>query len=259
MTTLKLAHFATKYNKETKESSPDKSKIWVILTCENEDAPTLASGYINNIWNYEEFEKYQTVEAEILEHFYMEHYNGGRTNQKRYSSPEEYWADPSVKVNVQKSYGTGWSFSFGYSGDPDRLDVFYKFKIKDFQYTFELSSTDYDQSAPPEWYNEVHQNSIKKLQSLESFSSADDAINFNRNQPTDDLFGTRFFPVLKAPKDTASLMEDICYSFKSCSTQLTDDEYVYIGIRSKERELDTIYEIYEKGGTILKDACWDWD
>ena len=53
-------------------------------------------------------------------------------------------------------------------------------------------------------------------------------------------------------------MQDICYGFKSFSDPLTDSKFVYIGIRSKKYEIDTINEIYEAGGWILCDQQWDW-
>jgi hypothetical protein len=261
---VRFVHFApdNKVQKTPENPNPqDKSLVWAMLY--DADAEwefgSLACGYIPNQFNLEEIDKEQRYDVNMSAWYYMEHSNGGRTNQTRYTSIEEYWADPKVKRSVQSKYREGMEFSFAYCGDPDRLDAIYVFSIKaTFGHQYKLTGHLYDDATPPEsWYNEVHAELLVELDSLEVFESASEAIH-SQNK-ADDLFGERYFPVAKAPIDKKEQLIEACHAFKGCSKPLYDDKFVYIGIRSKPHEIGEINEIYSiEGGAILKNRDWDW-
>ena len=242
----------------------DKSEIWVILRDpQDDDSWSLGGGYIANIFPEGYFDaedgsfKKQTVTGVVTRTVVMEHSNGGRTNTKKYSSVQEYLADPIVKAACKDIIvgGLGARISRN-GGDPDRVDFVRTFKIDGYSAEFTVSDSCYDSVIPQEWLNEFNSDTIVGLSKCGVWPDADSAIR--NTESNDDLFGERLFPVLKAPKELSSLMQDICYGFKSYSDPLMDDEFVYIGIRSKTYEIGTIKKIYEAGGWILQFQEWDW-
>jgi hypothetical protein len=257
---LETIHFASSCNKETGAFEPngDKSKIWVLLQEEDDCTNTsLVSGYIDNCLNIDEIDRTAKYPVELLSQYWMEHTNGGRSNLKQYLTPLDYWSDPDVKSRVMEYYSNNMTYQFTHKGDPNRIDLCCRFKL--FNCVFELSSVDYDCSPPDEWYSESKHETLLRLQQSPVFDSVVEALSHVSNNCVSDLFGDRYFPVLKAPRKLDRVMESLCNSFKSNSKLIYDDEYVYIGIRSKNSELDTIYDIYDRGGFILNGVEWDWD
>lgn len=238
----------------------DTSKIWVCVD-DSDDDSFLGSGYIDNPFTIEELsgieEKFvkKAFSGTLLYSKYMEHSNGGRTNEKVYDSIAEYFADPLVKALVTKRYLSGFDLS---SGNPDQLDAIHTFEFDQFPgKQFTVSESLWGDFVPPEWRTEIYASTIEQLDSCVVWDDAKQAIA--NSEVCDDLFGDRAFPVIRAPKHLAKEMLDIADSaFKSCSKVLHSSEYIYIGLRSKVYELDNINEVYEKGGFILKDRQWDW-
>jgi|LakMenEpi03Aug12_release.lakeMendotaPanAssembly.Ray.scaffolds.fasta_scaffold07849_25 hypothetical protein len=261
---VRFVHFApdNKSQKTPENPNPqDKSLVWAMLYDEESQSEygSLACGYIPNRLNLEEIDKEQHYSVNMITSYYMEHLNGGRTNNRQYARIEDYWNDPCVKDKVQAKYREGMEFCFAYIGDPDRLDVIYEFTIKaTFGHQYKLTGHLYDDATPPEsWYNEVHAKLITELNGLEVFESASEAIQ--GQSKADDLFGERYFPVAKAPVWQYKQLIEACHAFKGCSNPLYDDKFVYIGIRSKQDELCEINEIYSiEGGAILKNREWNW-
>lgn len=244
--------------------NPDKSKIWVILQDPlDDDSWSIGSGYIANIFPEGYFDaedgtfNAQKLTGVVTKTVVMEHSNGGRSNNKEYSSVHEYLADPIVKQACRDIIigGLGAKLSRN-GGDPDRVDFVRTFKIDGYSVEFTVSDSCFDSIIPQEWTNEFHSNVITGLAKCKVWDTAQQAIE--NTESTYDLFGERYFPVLKAPVELASKMENICDGFKSYSTPLTDSEFVYIGIRSKPYEIDNIKEIYSAGGWILQYQEWDW-
>jgi len=256
---IRFIHFLPDYNKETQITTPNTSKIWAVIQKDIDDEDTVSGyGYIENIFGIEEIDKDKLYDINILSIKFMEHANGGRTNTKQYNSIEEYWADPKVKENVMRCYKEGFSFKLSYRGSPDELDVIVDFEVVGYEgHIFTLSENLYPCEPPEEWYSESLPYVIENLKTKTTYETYQDALEAQTK--TDDFFGERYFPVLKAPKHLKGKIQDCCDNFKGHSKALTDGENIYIGIRSKDFELGAIKEIYEQGGSILVDAEWDWE
>lgn len=248
-------------------SNPDKSKIWVTVSNpanpdEWDDYEYLGGGYISNLFPEGYFDaedgtfKKQKLTGVVTKTVVMEHSNGGRDNNKEYSSVQEYLADPIVKEACRHVTVGGLSARISRCGDPNQVDFVRTFKIDGYSEEFTIKDSGYSNIMPQEWMNEFHANTIEGLSKCKVWDTAQQALNNTKS--TDDLFGERYFPVLKAPVELTSKMQSICDGFKSQSTPLTDSEFVYIGIRSKSYEIGTINEIYEAGGWILCYQEWNW-
>lgn len=197
------------------------------------------------------------VPVKFVRKCYIEHSNGSRTNNKQYSSIEEYIADPFVK----ELYLTRLSqdmFDLSNSGESQHLDLVYVFSL--FGRVFHLSTIEYDVAVDKfeEWYSEAKVSVAQELELVDVWELPEDALA--GQQKADDLFGERYFPVAKFDLTVTSLEEakDACEYFKGCSKPLKIGNHVYIGIRSKGSELDGIFGIYGISGRILKDREWDW-
>lgn len=260
---VRFTGFGPDYKTPKTEENPNpvnKSILWALLY-ERDVRVTLACGWISNLYiGLSEIDLEKEYFVNMKEVYYMEHLNGGRTNTRKYATPEDYWADPVVKELVQRQYREGMGFCFSHNGNPDQMDRIYIFQINGQRVEMEETLYDCDEEnfAPPlEWYNEVHVDKIQELGKADVFSSAEEALaNVSK---TDDLFGERFFPVAKAPLEQKDLLIDACHAFKGCSKPLMDDKHVYIGIRSKLHEIGTINDIYEiDGGVIVQNQEWNW-
>lgn len=261
---VKVIHYG--YTGQNKPG--DQARIWVCLSSTSIEEEwggrlVLGSGYIPNPFPTDYFltatgEFNSTpVPGVITELKVKEHLNGGRMNDKTYSSLAEYVADPMVKELVQRKAKTDifdWP-----CGDPEHADLIVKFSLHPdtgFTQEFEVKKTIWDNIIPAEWYSEIHADVITWLQVLDVYDNAAEALA--GTVPTPDFFGERLFPVIKAPKALADVMLEHASSFKGHSTPLFDNEHVYIGVRSKPHEISEITDIYASGGTILKGKQWDW-
>ena len=199
------------------------------------------------------FEK-QTFSGTILKNQYAEASNGGRTNETIYDSIQDYLKDPVVKERVKQKCLNGFDLS---PGDPDNVDEISTFVFDDFPETFfEIEQRSWDNVIPAEWYTEIYAKVISELDTYDVWENAGEAID--NTSTVDDLFGDRAFPVIRAPKALLREMRWLADNFKNCSNPLVGEEYVYIGLRAKPYEISNIAEIYEHGGSILKDKIWDW-
>lgn len=258
---IDVRHYAPK---QGDSGNPNKSKIWVILQDPlDDDSWSIGSGYIANIFPEGYFDaedgtfKAKTVTGIVTRTVVMEHSNGGRINTKEYSSVQEYLADPIVKAACREHITGGLMARIARGGgEPDRVDFIRTFKIDGYDSEFTVTDSCYDSIIPQGWINEFHSNVITVLAKCKVWDTAEQALQ--NSESTDDLFGERYFPVLKAPVVLTATMQSICDGFKGYSTPLTDSEFVYIGIRSKSYEIDNIKEIYDAGGWILCDQEWDW-
>jgi hypothetical protein len=248
----------------------DQSKLWVVVESktlfENEEYGQklrLGVGYIDNLFpeNYfgipENFKSELVLDGFLTEFYFMEHANGGHGNKVPYSSISSYIDDPFVKHRFEKRQFN--RFDFSDCGEPERVDLIIKFRIQgptSIPIIFELSESIWEEVIPLHWYSEAHAQTIQNLSKLECYDTSDEAIESIVTE--NDLFGQRLFPVLKAPKELMDTMKKHCGNFKSYSKVLMDDEFIYIGIRSKEYEIDTIHDIYKDNGKIIKDVQWDW-
>jgi hypothetical protein len=252
------------YNGKTNKSD-NASIVWVVISDATDDGKdgikSLGCGYIENrfslltdsegcLLNKERYSG-TVVSVEI-----MEHSNGGRSNQKIYSSFEEYCNDPIVKhiLDVKAKDNDGELF-FTRQGDPEHADVITTFSVDNFDVNFAVNRIEYD-VIPEYWYNEFYSTTVAELALSEVFSDADEAIV--GVELVKDLFGDRFFPVVRAPLQLKEEIFDICGGFKAVSKPLTKDDYVFFGLRCASNEINDLSEIYKVGGCVLKDRQWDW-
>ena len=270
--TIKLGHevkvYIVHYALGGKDCPADQSKIWVVLnsTSIEDDWGSmfgLGCGYIDNPYPIDffldaegQFKRTEVVGA-IVDVKFMEHINGGRTNTKVYESISDYVADPVVRENVaRKAKADIFDMILG---DPDNVDAIVKFRIEgptSFPAIYEVKQHLYGDIIPVEWYLEIHADVIAELQLVATFENADEALIGTNSE--DDLFGSRLFPVIKAPKKLAEQMKEHAASFKGHSKLLFDNEHVYIGLRSTPNEIFEITDIYASGGAILNGRQWDW-
>lgn len=258
---IQICHYA--HNRETQKSD-DQSKIWVNVVHseinEFEDWKLrLGGGYMNNPYPKDYFGdsgnfRKTSIEGVLKDFCFKEHMNGGRGNVKSYSSITEYFADPLVKELFFKKIKGGL---FGMqAGDPDKVDFECSIRLVEFPITAVFKESIWEDFIPREWYNEVYADAIKELSTINSWDTYEEA--FENQQRQDDLFGERYFPVIKAPLNLKEVMLECAGNFKSHSKPIDDGTYVYIGLRSKSYELSEMSEVYNQGGTILKHKEWDW-
>lgn len=261
---VKLEINVVHYAPDHKNKSHNKSEIWVVSKIKNEleEGMTICAGhgYVLNVFgedyfgNAENFRK-ETFDATIKSVSYFEHCNGGRQNTKAYQSVEEYLSDPVVKENLRrKSIATVFDMS---PGDPERIDVEIVFTFDKFpNVELMVTETSYEDIVPEEWYSEFYAKEINELETFDVFENAQEAIINTKIE--EDIFGQRAFPVMRVPHNASKELIDCHYAFKNYSKPLKGKEFIYFGLRSKMSELDTINEIYELGGHILKNKQWDW-
>jgi hypothetical protein len=248
---ITLINFAPDKNNGMKHT--DTSKVWAVLSCG--DGDTAAYDYISNIFGINEFDETigkPTFTVNVVSVVYKQHSNGGRTNNKDYPSIDAYVNDPITKKLYQQKLKS--SFFDLSPGDPDSVDAIYTIEYNG--QLFNLSGTHYD-IIPPDWYSEEHQDTGKRLSKSVAYDTAEEALN-SLGEPTNDLFGQRYFPVVKCDRANLSSVVNECENFKSCSKPIFFGNYAFIGIRSKTHEVNYIRDVYKAGGVVLKNEEWNW-
>ena len=242
----------------------DQTRVWAVLREERDDPFSISftgGHHIPNVFditNETLQEELPELSTTICKIWYTQHSTCLGAKLKEYDSVESYWADPSIKKACIEKFQGGVDYSLANDSDPTSIDMHVAVTLDGYPDVGVLSfkSVLYDTNSPTEWYSEAHDLLIKSLRNVVSYDTAEKAIKSMTLEQ--DLFGDRYFPVLKAPQELETEMADIASSFKSCSRTLTDGENIYIGIRSKTHEIGYIHDIYEAGGTILVDTQWDW-
>ena len=183
----------------------------------------------------------------------IEHMNGGRADNKRYSSYREFFNDERKK-RVMSFWKGGPFAQLGTSGEPDKADIILEFD------DFEIDSFAFEICAPEEWYSELHQKN-SKFKFVDGFyKNADKAIEAFSQKSVDDIFGTRYFPVLVFPKDKLSVVKRIVQQAKNHSKSIVTNEYSIIGTRCKSYQYQNIIsETYKEGGKVSIGLMWDWE
>lgn len=252
---VELLHFAPNWDKslpaDQRGKQTDKSEVWAVI----EDGDFFGSGYIKNVFGINVLGDgvKQVFEGVELFRVYRQHNNGGRTNGQAYHSLSAYLDDPINQQLYAKKISSG---PFDVIGNPEDVDVELSFKILGYTETFIVSHTLYDVWTD-EFYSSVFSNVIAELEATEVYDTAEVALA--AQVPTDDLFGTRYFPVFKFPKDHWPQAEYFVSSFKGCSKALIGKDHVYYGVRAKKSEINYIEEAYTKlGGKVLAGTDWYW-
>lgn len=252
---LELSSFAPNWDKtlpdDQRGKPTDKSKVWALY----KDEGVLASGWVPNLWDIKELshDNRTHVNATLVNIYYMQGSNGGRSNQKRYDSIADYVADPITKQLYLTALKSGM-FDRP-CGDADKVDKIFNFTA--FGTKFTIQEHMYDEILPPEWYSEEFQETAVLLAKADVYPTADEAIS--NQEKRDDLFGDRFFPVVVYPKDKLEIAKELVQEFKNWSNPLFFEDKVFFGIRAKSCEIWNLKNVYESGGHVLINQEWDWD
>jgi len=194
-----------------------------------------------------------TFNRKLVDVYLMEKKNGGRNNPKKYKSYKEYFGK-ELKEEMHKKWCGGIMYKLSRCGDPEMVDIVFKFL------DFEIESSQWDFRCPEEWYSDYHKNNSKFKFADGFYDSADKAIEIFNKKSHDDLFGTRFFPVIVMPKEKHREASEVAYVAKSCSSIILRDDNVIIGTRCKSHEFEEIIEkTYSAGGKIPIGVEWDWE
>jgi len=230
-------------------TEPKTEKVWAFLNYNDR----IYAGWVPNFLGVTELYELKEIskECEIISSYFIEHRNGGRTNNKRYNSIAEYRNDPYVK----ECYFNYLTFSpWVYEGNPESVDEILTVKVDDVEFT--LSCIIYD-VIPESWYSDYVNILMPNLDNYEIYKSAEEAIKSIKIR--EDLFGDRIFPVIKVPSisfyEIRSIIEG---NFKSRSKPIMKDGFVYFGIRGKVNQIDAIEEIYSNNGFVVKNLEWEW-
>jgi hypothetical protein len=195
-------------------------------------------------------EKDTEVKRKVMGAYLMEAMNGGRSDNREYSSYQNYF-NKDKKQEVQDYWKGGLLGRMRrQGGDPDRVSIILKFNA------FSLEDNTWSMIAPEEWYSELHP--IKFPHGF--YGSSEEAIKFFGDKAHEDLFGERYFPVIVFPKKTEADIRGIVHGAKGCSKPIVTKDYVVFGTRCKPDEYSYIIEqTYTAGGKVAKSKEWDWD
>ena len=192
------------------------------------------------------------IKKKIVDFVLIEKSNGGRTDTSEHRSYKSFFSSKRKKI-IEEMLSDPFNFQFKYSGDPDRADTIVRFN------DFEIESTSWSVHYPYEWYSDFHKKN--KVFEFENgfYASADEAIDAFERKSVDDLFGTRYFPVIVMPKKKHGYAQNIAMKAKSCSNMIAKGRNVIIATRCKEYEYDEIIsDTYSCGGKIPIDVEWNW-
>ena len=200
------------------------------------------------------------IYGEVVDCYMAEHMNGGRDNATRYQTVNEYFSDPLVKQRVmQHSYGDMVD-RMQYSGNPDQVDLVVVVKFGYNNTIAHFNTKMYDAEPPMSWYTEKFGDLPQFKFSQGFFANSTDAIKCFDGQCEDDLFGSRYFPVVVVPMTVEKeLVDELVYIAKGHSNFLVIDDNWVVGLRCKPDEYqDCIEKCYEIGGKVPIGVCFDW-
>lgn len=183
----------------------------------------------------------------------MQASNGGRGDQRKYSSYAEYF-HPERRARLATKRSAGLMGAIMMRGDDDRADIW--IALDDFA----LSDSCWSIKAPQEWYSEDLRG-LTKFRFVDGFyADAANAIIAFQQKHHDDLFGERYFPTLVFPLDTPNeKIRKIIYRPKATSEAIVTDQWIIFGTRCKPHEYEEVIEsTYEAGGKVPIGVEWDW-
>ena len=212
-------------------------------------SPIRASGWAGRYLG----DKDTTIRRKIKDVVLIEHMNGGRGSNRTVRTYAEFFNDDQ-KALVQRIWDGGLMAKLSrHGGDPDRADVIVRFN------DFKLDSFAWDFRAPEEWYSELHKGKETFRFDDGFYDTAAEAIADFSTKSSDDLFGTRFFPVLVYPEGEGHKVKDVAGGAKSCSDLIISRGLAIVGTRCKPYEYaGVIEEAYATGGRVARNRQWDW-
>ena len=209
------------------------------------------SGWIDQVLGKQGDEVIRTIKSLKL----TQSSNGGRADTRTFDTYWEYFSDERKKrVLGQSGMGLAGKIMSG-PGEDDRADLVMECD----DVTLDCGAWDF--RAPQEWHSEqLKDNSSFKF--VDGFyPDADKAVDIFGKKSSDDMFGTRFFPVLVFPRDVDyEKVQDVIWRPKSTSDPVVTDEHLIYGTRCKGGEYQGVIEAtYEIGGKVPIGLEWNWD
>jgi hypothetical protein len=228
-----------------------KTDQWAAVDCiEGYPHVLLLSGWTGKVLGDKEGSVARVIRSCKL----IQHSNGGRSDPRRFDTYWDYFNEErKQRLARQKALGLVGKL-LGTRGEDDQADIVVTFD------DFEIDSMTWDFRAPQEWSSDrVKDNHRFKF--VDGFyEDADRAIDAFCQKACEDLFGTRFFPVLVFPKETPQeRIDEIVWRPKVSSDPVLADEWIVFGTRCKPHEYaDVIRMTYEAGGKVPIGVEWDW-
>lgn len=94
---------------------------------------------------------------------------------------------------------------------------------------------------------------------FKNFTTAEEAVKFFSDKPQDDLFGTRYFPVVVFPENIQADVRRIVDYAKGCSKPIVTCGNIIFGTRCKPSEfVEVINMTYQAGGKVARALEFDW-
>lgn len=141
------------------------------------------------------------------------------------------------------------------AGDMDRADI-----IIEFENGVKIDDNCWEVTAPEEWYSEIYKDD-SRFKFVDGFyPSAEKAIDVFSQKSQDDIFGTRYFPVLVFDKNVSEeIISEAMWRPKASSTPIIQNGHIIIGTRCKPDEFQEVIEhCYKNGGKIPVGVEWNW-
>lgn len=198
--------------------------------------------------------KSDTIKRVIRRCTLMQHANGGRSDHREADTYREFFNEAQRK-KVESGRGMGLIGKvMGGAGDDDQADVVLHFD------DFKLDSFAFEFRAPQEWQSEAlrEDNRFKFVDGF--YEDADKAVDAFSQKSSDDMFGTRFFPVLVFPREMSKdKLDEITWRPKSTSDPVLVGGSIVIGTRCKSHEYDEVIRMtYAAGGRVPIGLEWNW-
>lgn len=194
-----------------------------------------------------------SYKRKVRSFYLIERSNGGRSSSKRYSSYGEYYSDRKKEILEYWKNSSNIYFIEHYI---DLCDI--GIILSDGTH---IESIAFGVRAPEEWKSEIHKNNPNFKFADGFYPSSYDAISAFSKKYRNDIFGTRFFPVLVFNSNIKNTdVKDILWIPKSCSDAIKVGKKIVIGTRCKINEYKRVIEsTYKVGGKVPVGVEWDWE
>lgn len=245
--------------------TPTPTKQFIACTVSGlEDTMFGDWGLHANTWSPKLLPKGTDVGGVVEEAWLMEHSNGGRGDHARYTSYQDWIDGPDRRERCARRWTGGLlAIIAGPGGDPDRFDVCFKVKVTSGEH--EGAILDFEAQGygdiPGEWYSECFAG-LNDFKCVDGFyPDADRAVEVFKQKATDDMFGTRYFPVISIDDSHANVqkLEEAAWLAKGSSSPIVSNGRLFFGLRCKPYEFEEcIRKCYELGGEVPVGLTWNW-
>ncbi len=198
-------------------------------------------------------EKDTTIKRVIRRCTLMQHSNGGRSDYREAETYREFFNEAQRK-KVESRRGMGLMGAMLSRGNDDQADIVLHFD------DFKVDSMSFEFRAPQEWQSEALRgdNRFKFVDGF--YEDEDKAVAAFSQKASDDMFGTRYFPVLVFPRETPKeKLDEITWRPKATSDPILVGDSIVIGTRCKPWEYKEVIQMtYAAGGRVPIGLVWNW-